>query len=106
MTLVFRTAAGALLQTQVNRADVIATISAARSAWGWMGGLEGFKDILSHIHGSLAGTNVLKLARNLKLKPTTFHILTTDGSIPCSIENSEDLAVTFAHKSSGLLYVP
>jgi hypothetical protein len=90
MTLVFGTAAGALLQTQISRADIIATISGAQTAWGWIGGLDDFKNILSVIHGSFAGRNVSKLVRNLGLSPTAIRILTPDGSIPICMDNEPD----------------
>ena len=54
-----------------------------------MGGLEGFRDILSNISGSFSAQHLSGLVRNLELGPASFHILTTDGSIPHCIEDAE-----------------
>lgn len=47
-TYVWKTQDGLTLeQVQVGPADLIATASAASTAWGWVGGLDGIKTVLN-----------------------------------------------------------
>ena len=91
MTLVFRTNAGQLTQTQVGTADIINVLSAARSAYGWLGGLDGAKFLLSKIPNAFSQKiRRLKLDGNLRLTPITADVLTAAGPIICSLDNTEE----------------
>ena len=71
---------GSLEQVQVGAADVVATISAANSAWGWIGGLDGIRNVISNfprLLGQSKSTDSLCLS--LKLQPSVCRIFTSSG---------------------------
>jgi hypothetical protein len=82
-TLVFRSPAGPLIQTQIGAADVVATFHAAHSAWGWLGGLQSIRSLLNAIPNKLVGQSTklcnLKLEPELRLLPTCAYILASSG---------------------------
>ena len=91
MTLVWRTPYGPLLQTQVSVADVATTLSAARATYGWLGGLDGARLLLSKISNSFSKKiKDLELDKSLRLLPVNAHVLTSDGHLICSIANTAD----------------
>jgi hypothetical protein len=82
-TFVFRSATGPLMQTQVGAADLVATFHAAHATYGWLGGLDSVRYMINiitnkFIPGSTKLLN-LQLDNQLKLLPTTVHILTSVG---------------------------
>lgn len=80
MTLVFNArAGGSLKELQVGPVDIVATVTAANSAWGWMGGLAGVKEILKvgrRLSHRKKGANGFG---HPQLSPTSCHILTYGG---------------------------
>ncbi len=70
---------GRLQQAQVGAADVVATLSAAHSAWGWIGGLEGVRNILANIRNPLGQKALADFGIHLRLRPATYNIITSDG---------------------------
>lgn len=71
---------GALDQVQVGAADIVATISAANSAWGWIGGLDGIRNVVSNFPRLLGQSNNTKsLCLKLKLQPSVCRIFTSSG---------------------------
>jgi hypothetical protein len=46
MTTVVFTPSEGMQQQQVGAADIVALLTAAHSAWGWIGGLNGLKSII------------------------------------------------------------
>ena len=52
MTLVFR-GSGALLQVQLGITDIVTAYTAANALGGWLGGLEGVRNVLQSLHLSL-----------------------------------------------------
>ncbi len=86
MTLVFQKINGALQQLQIRPADVVATISMAQSAWGWVGGLTGVRHVLNVIRGSFAEEAAKNLATDIRLGPAVYHIFTSAG---CTIAQDE-----------------
>jgi hypothetical protein len=49
MALTFTTAAGRLLTTKVGPDGIVTTYNAAKSVYGWMGGMDGIKFLMSKI---------------------------------------------------------
>ena len=91
MTLAFRTHRGSLIQTNVGTADVVNLVSAAHSTYGWLGGLEGARFLLSVIPNAFAKrVKELQLDRNLKLSPITAQVLTAGGPLICSFGHADD----------------
>jgi hypothetical protein len=91
MTLVFKTGKETLFQVNVGVADVVATLSAANSAYGWVNGLEGTRTILSKIQNAFSNKiESLQLDKNLKLLPVECYVLTGAGPLVCSIQNSHE----------------
>ncbi|OQE14060.1 hypothetical protein PENFLA_c041G02346 [Penicillium flavigenum] len=98
-TLVFTTTAGPLQQVQIGPADVISTLSAAYTAAGWLGGLDGVKYILSRYVGLMrpSSNHVLSnrlatlLGPSISFNNSQVHILTSDhGPVRCEIPNAEE----------------
>ena len=91
MTLVWKTESGTLIQTQVGTIDVLNTYSAARTVYGWMGGADGAKFLLSKIPNPLSRRiKELKLDQNLRLMPFKGHVLTCHGPLVAHIDNAQD----------------
>ncbi|CAF9942734.1 hypothetical protein IMSHALPRED_004609 [Imshaugia aleurites] len=91
MTLVFKTNSGSLIQAQVQTQDVVNTWSAAQAIYGWMGGLEGAKFLLSQIPNPL-GPRIkeLKLDQSLRLLPFRGHVLTSGGHLIAESYDSKE----------------
>ena len=93
-TLVLRTVAGPLIQTQIGIADLIATFQAARAAYGWLGGLDPVCSLMNVIkrksdHSPIKLQN-LRLDQQLKLLPTRAHVLTGLGPEQLFIDNGAE----------------
>lgn len=97
-TYVWKTQDGLTLeQVQVGPADLIATASAASTAWGWVGGLDGIKTVLNSFPRlrDRATTSILRRLQvdlNLVLQDSVCHLITESGVI--SLHN-EDKANAF-----------
>ena len=91
MMLVFRTNAGPLVQAQVQTQDVVNTYSAAQAVYGWMGGMDGTRLLLSQIP-NLFGSRIrgLRLDKNLRLLPFRGHVLTIGGPLIAEIDNAKE----------------
>lgn len=98
MTLVFRANSGPLTQFQVGPADVLATFAAAYTASGWLGGLDGIRNILSVSSKFFSASKEAKQNQllqdlfrdDLELQDTVFHILTSEhGPVRCEITSSQ-----------------
>ncbi|OBT65659.1 hypothetical protein VE03_05528 [Pseudogymnoascus sp. 23342-1-I1] len=98
MTLMFRASSGPLTQVQIGPADVLATFAAAYTASGWLGGLDGVRNLLSRGSQFFSASSKAKQNRllqglfkeNLKLQNAVFHILTSEhGPVRCEIPTSE-----------------
>jgi hypothetical protein len=71
---------GAVDQAQVGAADIAAAISAANSAWGWIGGLDGIRNVVSNFPRLLGQSNNTKsLCLQLKLQLSACRIFTSSG---------------------------
>lgn len=91
MTLVWKTRNGALLQTEVGTIDVVNTFSAARSVYGWMGGMDGLRFLLQRIMNPLSQRlKALELDRDLRLMPLHAHILTSYGHLVGSLDDAQE----------------
>ena len=80
---------GSLLHQEVGIENAIATYSAARSPYGWMGGMDNVMTLLTKIRNSF-GRRIqqLELDQNLQLLPCRAHILTSRGPILASIDDA------------------
>lgn len=91
MTLVFRTPLGSLIQSQVGTADIVNLLSAAHSTYGWLGGLDGARFLLSKIPNTFSKRiKELQLDKNLRLSPLTVNVFTAGGPLICSIDNAHE----------------
>jgi hypothetical protein len=85
---------------QVGPADVVATLSAANSAWGWISGLQGITSILNFLKDSLdKSKNILKPR---KLSPASCQMLTFHGTAEFIDEGFEKLGDSYFSKMVGL----
>ncbi|KFY29811.1 hypothetical protein V494_08468 [Pseudogymnoascus sp. VKM F-4513 (FW-928)] len=98
MTLVFSANSGPLTQLQIGPADILATFSAAYTASGWLGGLDGIRNLISWGNQFLPPASREKqikllqglFTENLKLQTSAFDILTSrHGPVRCEIPTSE-----------------
>ncbi|OBT53797.1 hypothetical protein VE04_05661 [Pseudogymnoascus sp. 24MN13] len=98
MTLVFRAESGPLSQIQIGPADVLATFAAAYTASGWLGGLDGVRNLLSLSSQFFSASSKAKqdkllqglFKENLQLQSSVFHILTSEhGPVRCKIPTSQ-----------------
>ncbi|KFY90116.1 hypothetical protein V498_06166 [Pseudogymnoascus sp. VKM F-4517 (FW-2822)] len=98
MTLVFRASSGPLTQVQIGPADVLATFAAAYSASGWLGGLDGIRNLLSRSSQFFSGSSKAKhdqllqglFREDITLQNAVFHILTSEhGLVRCEIPTSQ-----------------
>lgn len=81
-TLVFRSStSGSLQQVQVGAADIVATLKAAQSAWGWIGGLASIQRLISGLKETIHKDpfKSLRLSPKLTLPSSRCHILTGIG---------------------------
>ena len=89
-TFVFREK-GNMIQTHVGTADIVSLLSAAHSTYGWLGGLDGTRFLLSNWRGALSRrASELHLDTNLKLLPGTGHLLTARGPLSCEVDQPKD----------------
>ena len=71
--------------------DVLNTYSAARAVYGWMGGADGARFLLSKIPNPLnRRIKQLKLNQNLRLMPFRGHVLTCHGPLVAHIDNAQE----------------
>ncbi|KAL9116827.1 MAG: hypothetical protein Q9187_006643 [Circinaria calcarea] len=78
MTLVFRgSAQGSLQQIQIGPIDLVATISAANSAWGWLGGLSRARKILNYFGDQVKQDSGVFIKP--KLQPAACRVICFDG---------------------------
>ena len=91
MALVWKTNSGSLIQAQVQTQDVVNTWSAARAVYGWMGGLDGVKFLLSQIPTPF-GPRIkeLKLDQSLRLLPFRSHVFTSGGHLIAEFDNAKE----------------
>ena len=89
--LVFRTNAGPLVQAQAQTQDVVNTYSAAQAVYGWMGGMDGTRFLLSQIP-SLFGSRIkeLRLDKNFRLLHFRGHAHTIGGPLIAEIDNAKE----------------
>ena len=93
MTFVFKVAKStdALLQSvQVGPADMLATVSAAHSAWGFLKGLSGVKSLLEFRKETLKIEKMETLDVKLQLSPLSGLIFTCNGQFYVANENIEE----------------
>lgn len=91
MTLVWKTRAGALLQTEIGTIDVVNTFSAARSIHGWMGGTDGLRFLLQRIWNPFGQRlKTLELDQNLHLMPVQGYVLTSHGPLIAHLDDAEE----------------
>lgn len=98
ITLVFRAGAGPLSEVQVGPADVLATFAAAYTASGWLGGLDGVRNLLSKCGPFFSAASKEKqqqlfrelFSQGLFLQDSVVHILTSQhGPVRCEIPTRE-----------------
>jgi hypothetical protein len=81
MTLVFRPSDGQLMQVQMGTADLVAIISAARSAYGWLSGLKTVQRLLALLPGIFDQRKATALMQDIPTTPVVVHVLTSNGPI-------------------------
>lgn len=98
MTLVFHASSGPLTEVQIGPADVLATFAAAYTASGWLGGLDGIRNLLSRSSQFFSASSKAKqdqllrglFKEDLKLQNAVFRILTSEhGPVRCEIPTSQ-----------------
>ncbi|KUJ18668.1 uncharacterized protein LY89DRAFT_780695 [Mollisia scopiformis] len=68
------------VQVGIAPADLVATLSAAKSAWGWIGGLDGIRHILTHLPRVFGEKQLIKMGVKMKINPLRWHIITSEGT--------------------------
>lgn len=91
MSQVFRGVLESFLQTNLGCADATNVVSAARHSHGWLGGLDGVRDILLLLSESISNTTQQKIRawttnEGLRLLPITVSVFTANGPIAYSVE--------------------
>ena len=79
--LVFkRSGPGSLQQVQIGAADIVSTLAAAHTAWGWLGGLVGVQRFLTTVRNVLQRDPFGSLRINQMFIPSSrCHVLTSRG---------------------------
>lgn len=95
-----------LEQVQVGPADLIATASAASTAWGWVGGLDGIKTVLSSFprlrdKATKSILRDLQVDFKLVLQDSVCHLLTSNGVI--SLHNKDKAEAFGGHPVTQLI---
>ena len=91
MTLVFKASPqGSLQQVQVGPVDVVATVAAANSVWGWMGGLAGIKSTLNLGRSFSKGKKGVSCFADPNLLPISCKILTYSGVAAFRFEDTAE----------------
>lgn len=89
--LTFRTQTGSSNQADVGTADVLNLFSAAHSTYGWLGGLDGVKCLLSKFPNTISKTSKeLHLDQNLRLSPIEVLVLTAHGPLTCFMDDAQE----------------
>lgn len=70
---------GALEEVQVGAADVVAAVAAANTAWGWVGGFEGIKNVLSKFPRLRDVKDLGTFGVKLQMQPSSCRIITSSG---------------------------
>ncbi|KAG4440974.1 hypothetical protein IFR05_003538 [Cadophora sp. M221] len=86
--------------TQVGPADVVATLAAANSTWGWIGGLQGVNRIFQFLKDPLARRKDIFHPRNLSIE--SCQMLTFHGSARFPDPGMEPFGDSFSTKMVGL----
>ncbi|KAL8757669.1 MAG: hypothetical protein Q9199_002050 [Rusavskia elegans] len=81
LTLVFRKlGAGALQQIQVGASDIVATLAAAHTAWGWLGGLAGVQRLMAALSTVMKKDPFAALKiQSMVIPSATCYMLTSRG---------------------------
>ncbi|KAJ4376241.1 hypothetical protein N0V83_001524 [Neocucurbitaria cava] len=72
---------GPLQQIQIGAADIVATVSAAHSAWGWIGGLTGISNLLGLCKDASELEKLGKLFKHIEPDPGTCRIIGQNGLV-------------------------
>ena len=90
-TLVFRRSGpGSLQQVQIGAADIVSTLAAAHTAWGWLGGLVGVQRFLNTVRNVMQRDPFGSLRINKMFIPSsTCHVLTSRGMFYFQDEDSQ-----------------
>lgn len=79
------------MQTEVGTIDVVNTFSAARSVYGWMGGVDGLRYLLQRVLNPFGERlKSLELDRNLRLMPLQAHVLTSQGPLVAHLDDAQE----------------
>jgi hypothetical protein len=82
MTTVVFQPHGGLQNLQIGGADIVALLGAAHSVWGWIGGLDGVKNILDRAGAVVCGTTRQpRLSLSIPIPHANYLILTSQGPI-------------------------
>jgi hypothetical protein len=98
---------GALQQVQVGPADLVATVTAAHSAWGWIGGLSGIANLLGYSKDKTEVSDLNRLFDHVDLDSSTCRILGQQGLVEVDLgeTGSKDaFGGTFASQIIGLTF--
>ena len=91
MTLIFKASPqGSLQQVQVGPVDVVATLAAANSAWGWIGGFAGIKSTLNLGRSFSKGKKGVSCFADPSLLPISCKILTYGGIAAFRFEDTAE----------------
>lgn len=102
VTTVFKQPTWQLEQLQIGAADIVATISAAHSAWGWIGGLTGISSILGLCQRKSDISKINALFECAKLENANSHILNQTGLHAVSLaEDGQAFGGTLASRLVG-----
>lgn len=82
--------AGSLQQIQINAAEVVATLAAAHSAWGWIGGLRGIASVLRLCQRRDDSDRMNKLFQQVELDSASCHILCQYGVATLALNDREE----------------
>lgn len=89
---------GALQSVQIGPADVVATVSAAYGAWGWLGGLKGLGSILRLTQDKTSADRIGKIFNAIEAEMKTCHILGQEGLQVLAMQDTEAFGGTVAEK--------
>ena len=93
---------GSLQQIQVGPADLVATVTAAHSAWGWIGGITGIQSLLKFCNDSSEQKRLQQLFKEIELAPASCLILAQNGLNTIAFGQEDAFGESLSSKLVGL----
>ena len=93
---------GSLQSIQIGPVDIVATVAAAHSAWGWIGGMNGIQNLLKISPNPSEEKRLVQLFKDIDLVPASCLVLAQTGLITVSLRSNDAFGNSLSSKLIGL----